>query len=197
MDDRQCGRCNACCIWYGVDSSREAQAEGTVSLYKHAGEKCKFINKRLDHRRCGVYDKRPCACVRFKCSWLMGFFPDDFRPDKVGLVASMYLRDGISDDADPTSVSKNDVNVTIVVTDVNKCGDFETGPLGKMVHEFISRGVDDIRVVNYRSRQVLHFYHGDVYNGELLKSTSPEELKFVTHNPIGSYTEAPDEEQVT
>ena len=74
---RQCGTCTACC---------EGWAEGEIRGHRmQPGQHCHF----LEHGACTIYDERPQSpCRNFVCGWLAPAspFPDDFRPDRVGVI---------------------------------------------------------------------------------------------------------------
>jgi Fe-S-cluster containining protein len=70
---RNCGECVACCQIYAIP---ELDKPGGV-LCKHA---CKG---------CNIYPTRPKMCREFRCHWLNGYFKEEDRPDKLGVVFSM------------------------------------------------------------------------------------------------------------
>ena len=74
---RQCGPCTACC---------EGWAEGEIRGHRmFAGQHCHF----LVGGACSIYEERPQSpCRNFVCGWLApgSPFPEDFRPDKVGVI---------------------------------------------------------------------------------------------------------------
>ena len=41
--------------------------------------------------KCGIYTERPGERDRFKCAWLGGILPSNYRPDRIGIV--VYFRD--------------------------------------------------------------------------------------------------------
>jgi hypothetical protein len=97
----------------------------------------------------------------------------------------MYPKDGIE-----TPTATNHVSATVVVTDTRKCGHFldKKGSLYEIVYDLTTSGIDDVRIVNYKSLNVLHFYLGLIYHGKLLPTSKPEQLSFETYNPpIGKY----------
>ena len=81
--ERACGTCTACC---------DGWVEGTI--YGHEmkpGTPCHFRGAGC----CTIYERRPQEpCRSFVCGWLMpgSPFPDDFRPDRLGvmIVASRW-----------------------------------------------------------------------------------------------------------
>ena len=74
---RQCGECTACC---------QGWAEGEIRGHRmFAGQHCHFLQQGA----CSIYDQRPQSpCRNFVCSWLADGspFPDEYRPDKVGVI---------------------------------------------------------------------------------------------------------------
>ena len=74
---RQCGECTACCDGWvvGVIEGHEMKP----------GTPCHF---RGDHT-CTIYERRPeHPCRNFMCGWLQpgSPFPEDFRPDRLGVM---------------------------------------------------------------------------------------------------------------
>jgi len=74
---RKCGECTACCDGWvaGVIEGYEMKP-GTPCHFR--GEKC-----------CSIYERRPQhPCRNFVCGWLQpgSPFPDDFRPDQLGVM---------------------------------------------------------------------------------------------------------------
>ena len=74
---RECGTCTACC---------EGWAAGTIRGHEmRPGRHCHF----LAAKKCTIYGERPQSpCRNFVCGWLAGEspFPEDFRPDKLGVI---------------------------------------------------------------------------------------------------------------
>ena len=74
---RNCGSCTSCC---------EGWAAGTIRGHEmHPGLHCHFL---ID-RKCTIYEERPVSpCRNFVCGWLAeeSPFPDEFRPDKIGVI---------------------------------------------------------------------------------------------------------------
>lgn len=67
-----------------------------ATIYGHEmkpGHPCHF----LAATGCSIYEKRPPVCQKFICGWLAtkSPFPDDFRPDKLGvLIVHVKWRNG-------------------------------------------------------------------------------------------------------
>ena len=74
---RQCGECKACCQGWLAGSIR--------GHAMRPGVPCHF----LDQTGCNIYAERPASpCRSFICGWLApeSPFPEDFRPDGLGVV---------------------------------------------------------------------------------------------------------------
>ena len=72
---RECGECNACCVWLKGDA------------YGHefgGGKPCRFLEGN-----CSIYETRPEVCRRFQCAWLQGLLGDGMRPDRSGVLVSV------------------------------------------------------------------------------------------------------------
>lgn len=75
MSERQCGECTMCCKLMGVPERKKAPAKWCEDCAQGQG--------------CTIYDTRPPSCRNFQCFWLMDEnFPDEFRPDRIGALAS-------------------------------------------------------------------------------------------------------------
>jgi len=73
---RPCGDCTACCTWL----------QGTAYGYEFGGGKsCKF----LCETGCGVHKARPKVCEGYFCAWSQELLPEEMRPNKCGVLASV------------------------------------------------------------------------------------------------------------
>jgi len=73
---RPCGDCTACCTWL----------KGTAYGYEFGGGKsCKF----LCETGCSVHRARPKVCEGYFCAWSQELLPEEMRPDKCGVLASV------------------------------------------------------------------------------------------------------------
>jgi hypothetical protein len=73
---KSCGTCTACC--YTVPVSE---------IGVRAFHRCPHLLSPPDVRiGCGVYSDRPRSCRIWSCSWLIGDLPDEYRPDRLGVV---------------------------------------------------------------------------------------------------------------
>ena len=85
---RSCGPCNRCC---------RGTLDGTIRGHvMGGGVPCHF----LVDGGCSIYEERPeQPCRRFYCAWRLrrNPFPDEFRPDKLGvIILSMAWRDRVA-----------------------------------------------------------------------------------------------------
>lgn len=73
---RSCGECTACCTWL----------KGSAYGYEFGGGKsCKF----LCESGCDVHKARPKVCEGYFCAWAQELLPEEMRPDKCGIIASV------------------------------------------------------------------------------------------------------------
>src|SRR5947209_8748812 len=73
---RQCGECQACCTTVAVE------------------ELSKGFHQRCQHQcdsGCAIYGQHPSSCQSYKCLWLDGWGPEEYRPDMVGLVVNFGM----------------------------------------------------------------------------------------------------------
>jgi hypothetical protein len=79
---RQCGSCTACC---------DGWVKGTIEGHDmYPGRPCHFRGEGC----CTIYERRPAdPCRNFVCGWLQADspFPEEFRPDKLGVMAIPVL----------------------------------------------------------------------------------------------------------
>lgn len=193
MDDdinsRSCGSCYACCVYLGIHD-----------LNKMPGRVCKYLDGRDPNHRCRVYasDLKPTSCSIYYCAWRYGHFPPNFRPDESGLLITFYKPDNMGDDIPreakppgddtPVLLDGSDLTVTITITDKAKAGSLTDGNLQAAIDVLIRSNFNDIRVVEYDSKGVIHFLNGTIRAGRLLKPDTPEDLKFYTTDPpVGRY----------
>lgn len=73
---RACGPCDYCCRLPSIDWPEYPD------LHKPAGAYCKHCIP--GGGGCAIHPDRPIHCASFQCLWLMGFGPDELRPDKIG-----------------------------------------------------------------------------------------------------------------
>ena len=72
---RACGTCDLCCRLPSIDWPEFPE------LHKPADALCIHLRKG---KGCVIHADRPMHCASFQCLWLMGFGPDELRPDKIG-----------------------------------------------------------------------------------------------------------------
>lgn len=184
--DRTCGTCNACCTWLGIDAP---------GLHKRAGVRCRHLSTNRRENCCNIYARRPESCVKYRCGWLQGVFDNDLRPDKSGVVVSFYMNEDMGDcELSPQiqAIYENmshQLTVTVTVIDEDKARGFRDGdPLKRIVFRLTDDGINDIRIVNHKSKKVLHFLAGNIYEGDLLHADTIEGLAFQTYDPpVGKY----------
>ena len=73
--NRECGDCNACCIWLKGES------------YSHefgGGKPCHFLKGN-----CSIYETRPEVCKTYQCAWLQGLFSENLKPEKSKVIISV------------------------------------------------------------------------------------------------------------
>jgi hypothetical protein len=70
---RECGTCNACCIYPSVPE-----------IQKPAGESCRFLSVGCDG--CQIYERRPPSCKRYACGWVEGSGRLGDQPEKIGVL---------------------------------------------------------------------------------------------------------------
>ena len=94
MADRECGSCSMCCKLLDIDVLQKPK----LTWCQH----CKPGNG------CQAYETRPEICRDFKCAWLHGAIPEEFKPDKVKAIVmptsdgkglALYLDEGQTLDA--------------------------------------------------------------------------------------------------
>ena len=71
--ERACAGCTKCCVSLAV---RELQKLAFTPCV-HLGDRC-----------CTIYPDRPPSCRAFKCLWLRGMLPREFKPEHCGVVFS-------------------------------------------------------------------------------------------------------------
>lgn len=104
MSERTCGECTLCCKLMGVPEIPKAPAKWCADCDREKG--------------CRVYETRPPSCRNFRCFWLMDeAFPDEFRPDRIGALASFNDTPDSAvlhtDPARPASVRKPETRALI------------------------------------------------------------------------------------
>jgi hypothetical protein len=72
---RSCGTCTLCCRLPAIDWPEYPD------LRKPADVPCRHC---LFAGGCAIHADRPMHCASFQCLWLMGFGPDDLKPDRIG-----------------------------------------------------------------------------------------------------------------
>jgi Fe-S-cluster containining protein len=176
-NNRKCGACSACCTHLGIKE-----------LDKPQGVPCRYLTQKFGAaRQCGIYAARPEACANFYCGWRLGVGNEETgRPDRSGILISVYenTRDNCGDNFDPDVP----LCVTITIINENRCGNLTKGHLAEAIQKLTTSGFDDLKIVNYQKKLVIHFYKGEIKKGRLLKGNNVEDLIFEVENPpIGTY----------
>ena len=91
---KECGDCNACCVFYEVKE-----------LNKAAKTPCQFLNSGCSG--CSIYNKRPKICSDYICAWKGLDWPDEFRPDKSGLIIDVQKTETIQKYLDIREIRAN------------------------------------------------------------------------------------------
>jgi len=99
----KCGDCNVCCEVLSIKG------------FKEAGVKC----EKLCGDGCSIYSKRPDACKHFKCVWLASGWPEEFRPDKSGIMLAGF-KDQISAYRIKDNINKNLFSFILKTSSKNK-----------------------------------------------------------------------------
>ena len=72
---RTCGPCDLCCKLPSIDWPEYPELHKGPDVY------CKHC---IPATGCAIHADRPMHCASFQCLWLMGFGPEEMRPDRVG-----------------------------------------------------------------------------------------------------------------
>jgi hypothetical protein len=74
---RECGACSACCEWLWVDTPEFRKPPSTLCA-------------QASPSGCRIYLDRPPICRAWFCGWRrFEIFPEDWRPDRSGVIATM------------------------------------------------------------------------------------------------------------
>jgi hypothetical protein len=167
ITDRECGSCYACCVHLGIEELR-----------KHAGTACRHLDGRNGpERRCSVYARRPIACVDFYCLWRTGLFGPGDRPDSSGVLGVAYEHEG-------------ELFLTLTITDPERSGGvLDAGrPLVRMMAEAMkTERFAQIRVVNYRTMRGWIARDGRLFECELQRPSTFEELAYIGTRQVATY----------
>jgi hypothetical protein len=73
---KSCGGCTACCMTVPVKE---------IGL--RAFERCRHLHSLPQLATgCSIHANRPRSCRAWSCSWLISDLPDEYRPDRIGVV---------------------------------------------------------------------------------------------------------------
>ncbi len=169
---RQCGSCYSCCVHLGI-----------TELKKYPTQACKYLDgKDNSEKRCSIYITKPRACNTYRCAWLEGLGDENQQPNLSGLLITAY-----EDKENPFP----HFTATIIIIDDNISGDISQGNLNSAIKDLFNLGYcTQIRVVNYKTRKMIFFHKGNIYNAILAprEKGEYEALSFITTNPpVGHY----------
>jgi hypothetical protein len=85
QEPRDCGDCSLCCTLLRVDPLKKLG--GVACIHQQIGSGA----------GCGIHTspERPTLCGAYRCSWLLGRFALEDRPDRLGAVLDFSSNDGI------------------------------------------------------------------------------------------------------
>jgi hypothetical protein len=66
---------------------KSGNARGIPELKKYQDQTCRHLDRRNRTARCSIYGNRLSRCKSYQCLWREGFFNDEDRPDKSGVIA--------------------------------------------------------------------------------------------------------------
>jgi len=81
-DTRDCGGCTVCCTVSRVPEFNKLENQDCVH--------------QIEGKGCGIHTKRPMVCKKYFCEWAKGNAPEDFKPDKVGVMLERVTDDIMS-----------------------------------------------------------------------------------------------------
>jgi hypothetical protein len=180
---RSCGECYACCVHLGIEA-----------LHKWPGQPCKHLDGSGGaDKRCTIYQSRPRACSHYYCGWLAGIGSDNIRPDRSGILITLYPPHDYSKEKigyNPNTMTSK-YCATIHITDPELAGEIDDpdSKIGFVLSVLTGEGCNDIRIVKSPCRpgsKIVHMHNGVVRNGRILKPGRDgfEELKFATDSRI-------------
>ena len=154
LSGRSCGHCAACCTYLGIQE-----------LKKHQGQTCEHLKNGDPNKRCGIYKDRPTQCSAFFCTWRIGLFPDDYRPDMCGMLVTAH-----PNRKDPETGPEAFV---INIFDRARCGQLLHGTkLYEIVQRMLADGErHDISIVDIHAKEVVHIDDtGQIWSGKLMRN---------------------------
>lgn len=80
MNSRLCGPCTVCCVVPVLPKTAKPVGK------KEAGVPCSKLTNTCSAGGCSIYSTRPKVCREYECQWKVGWFTDEDRPDKSGLL---------------------------------------------------------------------------------------------------------------
>lgn len=163
---RECGSCHECCVHLGIEE-----------LHKYGGSTCRHLDASLPEKKCRIYNRRPTACITYSCMWRNGLIGEDGRPDKSGVLTTMYLVDG-------------QTIASVHVTNTDKAGKaLDEGFTYETTKHLLELGVAEIKMV-LPSGAVFIYKEGKIHRGHLIppEKGDYEGLSYeALLKPIGTY----------
>lgn len=169
-EKRSCGTCYACCTWLGINE-----------LKKWGGQNCKHLDGSNPHGRCSIYAKRPAACSAYSCAWLEGFGDEDLKPEKSGLLITLYAPHEEKTWGELKLGSTP--SATVIVFDQDKA----QSHLNQVLVDLLAMNLE-VRFVNYKTKAAVLYKDGKIYKCHILKPDEYESLVFEAEfPPTGTY----------
>lgn len=161
---RQCGPCSACCTYLGIEE-----------LQKPSNVTCKHLTG-AGHAKCSIYANRPEACRKYKCSWLEGMGPEWLKPNRSGILITVY----------PAEDNSGKPVATVNIFDESKTTDFK---IKEVVVQLLMLGCIEVRQIHIQRMTGRMFKNGNVYECKMLPPEGYESLTFeMNDQPIGRYS---------
>jgi Fe-S-cluster containining protein len=163
---RECGSCYACCIYLVVEE-----------IHKCSNERCVHLTGS-GHKHCGIYNDRPTACKQYECAWRDGWGPEWLKPNRSGMLVTLYR-----DPDHPDDIFKS--SATVNIFDESKTNKYR---IERVISELLLLGLNDVRVVNIEKKTGRLYHNGFVYHCKLMPPEGYESLTFEAEDePIGAY----------
>lgn len=160
-----CGTCYTCCV-----------ASGVQEIKKYPGQVCKYLDGRDPEKRCSIHATKPVGCARFLCFYRQSDLPEEYRPDKSGVMVTFYEN-----------------GVTVIITDAQKAGTLQRGKLADIMQLIFRQDtvqVNQVRVINPKNKHATVLMNGLIYRCKILpqKKLDYEGLQLVMEGPaMGKY----------
>ena len=84
---RTCGTCDVCCTTPFIREFDKPAHEPCANLFRiRKKNSVGAPATNVPSKGCAIYADRPPVCRVFKCAWITGGLPSEFRPDRSGLL---------------------------------------------------------------------------------------------------------------